>query len=80
MVLLRRRAQLSCQPEMDLRTTISCFAFLAFFMLGGNSTPLEPDLKGLTLEDVLAIKEEIGDQGRGRSVAVVPTICALKSN
>ena len=55
-------AQLSCQPEMDLRSTISCFALLALFTLG-NSTPLEPDLRGFNLEDVLAIKEEIGEQG-----------------
>ena len=47
--------------EMDWRTLSLLLALLAIFPLG-KSTPEEPELKGFTLEDILAIKEEINEQ------------------
>ena len=52
---------ISFVAEMDWRTSSLLLALLAIFPLG-KSTPEEPELKGFTLEDILAIKEEINEQ------------------
>ena len=52
---------ISFVAEMDWRTLSLLLALLAIFPLG-KSTPEEPELKGVTLEDILAIKEEINEQ------------------